>query len=248
MLSGSTDDVMKTRIALLTLGTALSTLMSIYQAHADTPRIGVAAAVRNEVTATPISAQPHALTAGGGIFENDTIRTGTNSVVQLLFQDQTTLSVGPRSEVRLDHYVYDPHQSSGDVAISLVTGALRFITGSQDPHNYSIHTPVATIGVRGTIVDFLFINGRAFAILDEGRALFTLGNGHEVASQDTVPFCLWSASVDPSDFPSAFWRSIRAGGDQDTICAITCGIVAARTPAPPEWVELREPFPVDITN
>lgn len=70
-----------------------------------------------------------------------------------------------------------------------------------------------------------------------------LGNGHEVASQDTVPFCLWSASVDPDDFHATFWRSIKAGGDQDTICAITCGIVAARTPAPPEWVARREPFP-----
>lgn len=73
-----------------------------------------------------------------------------------------------------------------------------------------------------------------------------LGNGHEVASQDTVPFCLWSASVDPVDFPATFWRSIRAGGDQDTICAITCGIVAARTAAPPEWVARREAFPRNL--
>jgi len=73
-----------------------------------------------------------------------------------------------------------------------------------------------------------------------------LGNGQEVAAQDTVPFCLWSAAVDPSDFAATFWRSRRAGGDQDTLCAIACGIVAARTPAPPEWVQRREPFPREI--
>jgi hypothetical protein len=39
---------------------------------------------------------------------------------------------------------------------------------------------VATIGVRGTIVDFLLIDGRMFAILAEGAALFTLANGDEV--------------------------------------------------------------------
>ena len=78
------------------------------------------------------------------------------------------------------------------------------------------------------------------------KAARILGNGHEVASQDTVPFCLWSAAVDPSDFPATFWRSLRAGGDQDTICAIACGIVAARTPAPAEWVQRREPFPREI--
>ncbi|MFZ2031133.1 MAG: FecR family protein, partial [Vitreimonas sp.] len=170
---------MKTQVSLIALAAALSTLAwAAEQAHADTARIGVASAVRNQVTAGQTDFHP--LVVGGGIFQNDLIRTGTNSVAQLLFQDQTTLSVGPRSEVRLDSYVYDPHQNAGNVAISLTSGALRFITGSQDPHNYSIRTPVATIGVRGTIVDFLFINGRAFAILDEGRALFTLGNGHTV--------------------------------------------------------------------
>lgn len=78
------------------------------------------------------------------------------------------------------------------------------------------------------------------------EAASILGNGQEVASQDTVPFCLWSASVDPADFAGTFWRSLRAGGDQDTICAISCGIVSARTAAPSEWVERREPFPRDI--
>src|SRR5262249_15074235 len=140
---------MKTRLSLLALSSALSTLLFAAQrAEADTPRIGVAAAVRNQVTAAQ-AAQEHPLVVCANIFQDETIRTGANSVAQLLFADQTTLSVGPRSEVRLDRYVYDPHQSVGDVAISLSTGALRFITGAQDPHSYSIRTPVATIGVRG---------------------------------------------------------------------------------------------------
>src|SRR5690242_7720937 len=102
-------------------------------------RIGVAAGVRNQVTATR-SAQERPLAVGGSIFQNEIIRTGASSVAQLLFADQTTLSVGPRSEVTLDRFVYNPNQSTGDVAISLGRGALRFITGSQDPHSYSIRT------------------------------------------------------------------------------------------------------------
>src|SRR5690242_12206198 len=133
---------MKTRVSLLALAAALSTFAwAAEQADAQTSRIGVAAAVRNQVTAGQTT-EFHPLVVGGGIFQNDLIRTGTSSVAQLLFQDQTTLSVGPRSEVRLDNYVYDPHQNAGNVAISLTSGALRFITGSQDPHNYSIRTPV----------------------------------------------------------------------------------------------------------
>jgi ferric-dicitrate binding protein FerR (iron transport regulator) len=149
-------------------------------AYAQTAtRIGVASAVRNQVTAQT-SSQQRALAAGGAVYQNDTITTGASSVAQLLFADQTTLSVGPRSEIRLDRYVYDPSRSTGDVAVSLTNGALRFISGRQDPRSYQIQTPVATIGVRGTIVDFLLIDGRMFAILAEGRVIFTLPNGRTI--------------------------------------------------------------------
>lgn len=141
--------------------------------------IGVAAAVRNQVTATQAS-QERALAVGGDVFQNDLVRTGEASVAQLLFADRTTLSVGPRSEVRLDRYVYDPDRSVGDVGVSLLNGALRFISGAQDPRSYEITTPVAAIGVRGTIVDFLLINGRMFAILVEGRCIVTLQNGQVI--------------------------------------------------------------------
>src|SRR6185312_8001230 len=134
-------------------------------------RIGAAAAVRNQVTAGQ-SGGERQLAVGNPVFQNEAVRTGNNSVAQLLFSDQTTLSLGPRSEVRLDRYVYDPNRSAGDVAVSFTTGALRFITGSQNPQNYQVRTPVATIGVRGTIVDLL--------MLDEGRVIFTLGGGREV--------------------------------------------------------------------
>lgn len=142
-------------------------------------RIGTAAAVRNQVTAAQ-AGQERRLAVGNPVHQNELIRTGADSAAQLLFADQTTLSLAPRSEITLDRFIYDPNRSAGDVAVSLSSGALRFISGAQDPRSYEIRTPVATIGVRGTIVDFLFVNGRMFGILDEGRVLFTLGNGQVV--------------------------------------------------------------------
>lgn len=157
--------------------TAALAAFSVTPAFAqNASRIGSAAAVRNQVTATA-SGQERRLAAGNPVHQNELVRTGNESVAQLLFADQTALSIGPRSEVTLDRFVYDPNRSTGDVAVSLATGALRFVSGSQDPRSYQVRTPVATIGVRGTIVDFLFINGRMYGILDEGRATFTLANG-----------------------------------------------------------------------
>lgn len=169
------------RMSALALGALIAGLCAVApSAEAQNAvRIGVAAAIRNEVTAT-LAAQERQLAVGNAIHQDELIRTGASSVAQLLFGDQTTLSVGPRSEVRLDRYVYNPDQSVGDVVVSFTQGALRFISGSQDPSSYQVRTPVATVGVRGTIVDFLLIDGRMFAILGEGAVAFTLTNGQVI--------------------------------------------------------------------
>jgi ferric-dicitrate binding protein FerR (iron transport regulator) len=166
-------------------------------------RIGAAAAVRNQVTAGQTGAERH-LATGNPVFQNEAVRTGADSVAQLLFSDQTSLSLGPRSEVRLDRYVYDPNRSAGDVAVSFTTGALRFVTGSQNPQNYQVRTPVATIGVRGTVVDLLMLDGRMYGLLDEGRAIFTLPNGDEV--ELTHPGMAFEFFSDGSASAPFMWR------------------------------------------
>lgn len=165
-------------LSALLVGFAVSTPCATAQT-----RIGAATAVRNQVTAV-LSAQEHPLAVGNPVYQDETIRTGAESVAQLLFVDQTNLSIGPRSEIRLDRFVYDPAQSTGDVAVSFTSGALRFISGTQTPNSYSIRTPVAVVGVRGTIVDFLMIERRMIAILVEGATDFTLGDGRVLHLDD----------------------------------------------------------------
>ncbi|GAA3375529.1 hypothetical protein GCM10020367_43690 [Streptomyces sannanensis] len=62
----------------------------------------------------------------------------------------------------------------------------------------------------------------------------------------TVPFAVWSAARHLDDLASALWTTAEGFGDVDTTCAITGGIVAARTGVdgvPPEWLRRREPVP-----
>ena len=69
---------------------------------------------------------------------------------QLLFVDQTTLTIAPNSEVVLDKFVFDPDRGTGEIAISLTKGALRFIGGKISKNTDAvINTPSATIGIRG---------------------------------------------------------------------------------------------------
>jgi hypothetical protein len=52
----------------------------------------------------------------------------------------------------------------------ITTGAFRFVTGHSEKAAYKITTPLATIGVRGTILDILSQRGRTTVVLQEGAA------------------------------------------------------------------------------
>ena len=78
----------------------------------------------------------------------ETVRTGNSGQADLQFHDKSNLSVGPKSSVRLDKFVYDPNKSTGTVAIQATRGSFRFVTGSQGG-SYQIKSPYGTLGIRG---------------------------------------------------------------------------------------------------
>ncbi len=117
-------------------------------AFAQEPKIGTATATKNKVEGV-IGGQNQPISKGTELYTNETVRTGDASVADLVFLDNTNLSVGPISEVKLDKFVYDPTGSSGTVVINVTKGAFRFVTGSQDKRVYEIKTPFGTLGVRG---------------------------------------------------------------------------------------------------
>ena len=164
--------------AAIAFAAAVAVFAASGTAFAD--KIGVAAAVTNDVQGI-MGGAPKQLALGSEVFTNQRIRTGDASNAQLLFLDETSLSVGPKSEITLDRFVYNPNRGAGSVVWTASKGAFRFVTGSQNPVNYSIKTPVATIGVRGTIVDIRtgIINGVLTTIVSlvEGRVIITTLSG-----------------------------------------------------------------------
>jgi hypothetical protein len=103
-----------------------------------------------------IGGQTRSLSSGSAVHANELIRSGEDSVGNLQFIDQTKLSVGPKSEVRLTKFVYDPNKKAGSVVIQAGKGAYRFATGVQDSKNYEIKTPLCDLGVRGTVLKIVF--------------------------------------------------------------------------------------------
>ncbi len=132
--------------------------------------IGSTTTAQNQVT-REISGAAGPLSVGDSVYRNEVVRTGTDSLAKLIFLDSTNLAVGPTSRVVLDRFVYEGDQSTGKVAVGLAKGLFRFTTGNLDKKAYTISTPTAAIGVRGTMLDIDVQTADTRVTLVEGRAL-----------------------------------------------------------------------------
>ena len=110
------------------------------------------------------------INVGDAVLRNETVRTGANSATRLVMIDSTNLSLGANSSITIDRTVFNDEQSYRDVTIRLTTGAFRFVTGHSDKNAYKITTGLATIGVRGTILDILSQRGMTTVVLEDGAS------------------------------------------------------------------------------
>lgn len=155
-----------------TLAVAALTLAS--QPAWSEAKIGVAAAVKNEVQ----GGNARSIGVGASVFANERIRTGEAATAQFMFLDKTVMSMGPKAELVLDKYVYNPDRvAGGQVVVNAVQGTMRFVTGSQNPTNYQIKTPVATLGIRGTVVDLKVTKDQTFVGVIEGSLTLRMLDG-----------------------------------------------------------------------
>ena len=183
------------RFGAAVLSAVFCVIVGFGSAAALAAEIGVAAAVQNEVEGVQSGAS-RALAAGSQVFQDETIRTGVQSMAQLLFLDETSLSIGPLSDVTLDRFVYNPATGAGDVVLSTTKGAFRFITGSQDPTNYKLNTPFASIGVRGTIVDCYSSAIGLYCTAQEGTVIIVIGGVEYVLQPGEALFVAADGTVE----------------------------------------------------
>ncbi|WP_315738412.1 MULTISPECIES: FecR domain-containing protein [unclassified Bradyrhizobium] len=132
-------------------------------------RIGEAVLVQKDVLRVA-GASSSPISVGDGVARNETVRTGNDSAARLVMIDSTNLSLGANATLTLDRTVFNDETSYRDIAIRLGTGAFRFVTGHSEKTAYKINTPLATIGVRGTILDIRSQRGQTMVVLQEGAS------------------------------------------------------------------------------
>jgi hypothetical protein len=91
------------------------------------------------------------------IYNHEIIKTGKESKVQIRFVDNALLALKAESELNIKAYVYSAtDEEDNQVLMELVTGGFRTLTGKIGKGNkaaYKVDTPVASIGIRGTLYD-----------------------------------------------------------------------------------------------
>ena len=150
------------------LAISLSALAGTVPASAQT-RVGEAVVVQNEVVRVAASAATQ-INVGDNLLRDEVVRTGVDSAARLVMADNTNLSLGPSATVKLDRTVFNDEHSYREIAVRLTSGAFRFVTGSSEKAAYKITTPLASIGVRGTILDILSQRGQTTVVLQEGAS------------------------------------------------------------------------------
>ena len=95
--------------------------------------------------------------AHGGVtvYASDSLRTGNDGRVGVTLADDTQVSIGPRSEVRLDSFVYEPTQGQLGLVLQFIRGTAAYVSGriaKLAPDAVRLETPAAIVGVRGTTV------------------------------------------------------------------------------------------------
>ena len=93
------------------------------------------------------------LTTGSKIYFGDTILVKAKSNAQILLLDETALTVGEKSELNIDKFIYDPKTKIGKIVSNIKIGTVRIITGEiskKNPDNLEVNVPTGSVGARGT--------------------------------------------------------------------------------------------------
>lgn len=210
--------------SLCVLGLMCSTLLVSYSATAA-DIAGRIIMARGDVKAVNSEGSIRQLKRRDSIYSHEIIKTGKASKVQIRFIDNALLALKAESELNIKSYVYSTeNEEDNQVLMELVAGGFRTLTGKIGKGNkeaYKVETPVASIGIRGTLYDVQLAVDKIFAgvwkggiSLDTPRGQFNLGIGSDFDFGEISASGVFTGLLNP---PAAFTpQSPASGSDSNT--------------------------------
>lgn len=90
---------------------------------------------------------------GTHLLAGDTLRTGPGGSLGVIFRDNSTLSLGPESNLVVRKFLFSPAEGKFALLARLSRGTMAYVSGligKLAPESARFDTPVASIGIRGT--------------------------------------------------------------------------------------------------
>ena len=90
---------------------------------------------------------------GQPVYEADGLRTGADGRIGVTLNDETRISLGPNSEVRLNRFAYAPSEGRLGFVLQMLQGVASYVSGriaKLSPDSVRLEAPAAIVGVRGT--------------------------------------------------------------------------------------------------
>ena len=220
---------MKTSVSRWVLCAAIAIGLALRAFGQTQPGQIQAASVEGQVLKLVNSAPAGTVKDGDQLTESDTITTGANSGVVLVFMNGSSVKLGANSRLAIDEFKMDPlaedvkmadfkDRKKGEPSVSKtnlnlvygdMVGDVRHLNKSS---SYSIKTPAGAAGIRGTIFRIVFrpdANGKAFFTVSTAEGLVVMQGvtaveipipvGKEVVATVDIP----EASPVPAATPAA---------------------------------------------
>jgi hypothetical protein len=130
---------------------------------------------------------------------NDTVVTAASSKIKMLFIDDSVLTLGEKTRMKVQEYVHSK-ETRGKSVFNLIDGKMRSVVGKT---KFEVHTPTVVAAARGTVIQFEvgLVRGKTFSkiLCEEGIVDITskvaaypgsavLNAGMEITVVDGEPF------------------------------------------------------------
>jgi hypothetical protein len=140
--------------------------------------------IRGSVTAIDgTTGVPRILRADSRVRLGEVIETGPKSVVQIVFPDRSMLHVKSDSKIKVAEFNFTRAKpEDDDMVVNIFKGGMRSLTGlvgKRNPDKVRYKTPVATIGIRGTILEISQTTSGSF------QTIFDYGGGYVLTADQT---------------------------------------------------------------
>jgi len=139
---------MKHKLSSVPRAIALAILSAFIVTAAAPPAtadlIGLVKRIKASAYGTPPGAERERKYLRFPVVQDERLETGSGAGMLVEFLDETTLTLGPDSDLVIDTFVYDPRANEGSAILSMGVGIMHFVSGKARYAAMQIKTPTTT--------------------------------------------------------------------------------------------------------